>query len=48
MVALRDALFAFCDALRRSEFTAAEAFSAFDRDGSGRVSVAEFTSLLRA
>ena len=45
--AVQAALFAVCDTLERTKLTLAKAFDAFDRNGTGAVSVAEFTSLIK-
>ena len=45
--ALTKCLYELCDIVRHAGFTVEELFSSFDRNGSGTISVAEFTSLLR-
>eukprot|EP00947_MAST-08B_sp_MAST-8B-sp1_P006253 g6253.t1 len=45
---LRDALFAICDTLEGTRTTLKQAFDAYDRNGSGTISVSEFTSLMRS
>ena len=44
---LTKCLYLLCDQLRRAGFTVVEMFSAFDRNGSGEVSISEFCSMLR-
>ena len=45
---LRDALFAICETMEKTQTTLKEAFDAYDRNGSGTISIAEFTRLIRA
>lgn len=45
--ALAKCLYELCDIVRHAGFTVEEMFSSFDRNGSGDISVAEFTSMLR-
>jgi hypothetical protein len=47
MKALSKCLYELCDVLRHVGFTVTEMFNGFDRNGSGKISVSEFCSLLR-
>ena len=47
ITALTKCLFSLCDVLRHAGFTVVEMFSGFDRNGSGDISISEFTSMLR-